>query len=269
MHPDAANAGRNPGIAPADRFAERPTVAQPFAFLPVEPRVARPRRRPVHHRDRPMDAQPFFPHEDPQGLRAPPVAQPDSRLAISQPFGFLHAKPQALRAPPVAQPNPWDDRDAVLHYSPTPRSTFKRPFVVDFILQQLAKANPELATMITERTHEFMQVYGEGAYEKVKVGLTPQQGGGKPVPKRLVPDPAMYQRVTDQLNANPSPELLAGYNSARQTGHTSKADRLVPGTNAGLQTRVETITDRQSAIYAQMGLMKVLRLSEVDLVTLY
>jgi len=182
---------------------------------------------------------------------------------------FPREEPQALRPPPVAQPNPWDAQEAALHYSPTLRETWQRPFVVDFILQQLAKANPELAEMITDRTHEFMNLYGEGAYEKVKIGLTPQQGGGKPVRKHLVPDPAVYQRVTDQLNANPGPELLAGYNSARQIGDTTKANPLVPGANAGLQPRVETITDRQRAIYAQMGLMKVLRLSEVDLATLH
>jgi hypothetical protein len=83
---------------------------------------------------------------------------------------------------------------------------------------------------------------------------------GKAVPQ----DPGLskYQQIADKLSMNV--ELVAGYNSTDQTGNVLEFNPNNYQWRQEIELRITTICERHRAIYAQMGLMKVMNLDEAD-----
>lgn len=158
------------------------------------------------------------------------------------PFGFLRANPQfqLLRK--------------IVH---------QQPHMLPVFNQKLSKLDPYLAELTNRKPFAFNQLLSEDHDENVKGLKAHQDANPKPVPRD--PDLSIYKQIADKLSANP--DFEAGHNSADQTGYAFNAHLVAPDGDVDIQPRVANITELQRATYAQMGLMKVLRLDNAELTT--
>jgi hypothetical protein len=76
-----------------------------------------------------------------------------------------------------------------------------------------------------------------------------------------------YESITNKLNANV--ELLAGYNSADQTGNVFVADFDLDDAAVAIRSHMKTVIECQRAIYVKMGLMKVMGLDGAEIATIH
>jgi hypothetical protein len=142
------------------------------------------------------------------------------------------------------------------------------------ILQYEAIAHSKIAKLISRDPEQFLRLLtenvNEGSNEDVNKDV---QNGGAPAnvndnSVQADPNLSAYKQIADKLAANT--ELLAGYNSADQTGNAldALADADLAGANEAMRPRFEAMSSRQRAIYAQVGLMKVMGLNDADFATL-
>jgi hypothetical protein len=142
------------------------------------------------------------------------------------------------------------------------------------ILQHEAIAHSKIAKLISRDPEQFLRLLTEDVSEEsdddvnnvVEGGSAPANVNDDSVPAD--PNLSAYKQIADKLAANT--ELLAGYNSADQTGNVldALADADLAGANEATRPRFEAVSSRQRAIYAQIGLMKVLGLNDADFATL-
>jgi hypothetical protein len=142
------------------------------------------------------------------------------------------------------------------------------------ILQYEAVAHSKISKLTAHDPEQFLRLLTEDVIEESNEDVNNVvEGGSAPVNFNNIsvltdPNLSAYKKIADKLTANT--ELPAGYNSADQTGNAldALADADLAGANEAMRPRFESVSSRQRAIYAQVGLMKVMGLNDADFATL-
>jgi hypothetical protein len=129
------------------------------------------------------------------------------------------------------------------------------PHVLEIALERIQSIDPRFTQMIFENQEQLVFLLNETTDEEGSHTIN-----GKAVPQ----DPGLskYQQIADKLSMNV--ELVAGYNSTDQTGNVLEFNPNNYQWRQEIELRITTICERHRAIYAQMGLMKVMNLDEAD-----